>query len=124
MNTLKTTWFFILLLSVPTVFASNLGFLHQAAPIADFNSEDVKIMEDTIQTALNEKKDGEKLAWKNDKTNHSGLINPLSSFIKDEMKCREVRIVNKSQKRIAQNNFKYCKQDDQWVLMKFKDEGK
>jgi len=106
-------------LIVTMTSASNLYFLTEAAPIADFNKEDVKIMEDTIQQALNKKKDGEKLAWKNEKTSNSGLVNPLSSYAEDKKECRKVRIVNKSNKRIAQNNFKFCKKDDVWDLIKF-----
>ena len=122
MNRIRIIAAVFAVLAVSTVSASNLNFLHDAAPISDFNRQDVKIMEDTIQKALNEIKDGEKLAWTNEKTKHSGLVNPLSSYTKDGMECRKVRIVNKSKKRIAQNNFKYCKQDDIWVLMRFKKE--
>ncbi len=105
-------------LIVTSASASNLSFLNDAAPIADFNKDDVEIMENTIQKALNEIKDGEKLAWKNEKTSHSGLVNPLSSYITDKKECREVRIVNKSKKRIAQNNFKFCKENETWILIK------
>jgi len=119
MNRIAITLISFLVVTVAS--ASNLSFLNEA-PIADFNKDDVKIMEDTIQKALNGVKDGEKLAWKNEKTGHSGLVNPLSSYTKDKKECREVRIVNKSKKRIAQNNFKFCKDDDTWILIKFKKE--
>jgi len=113
--TLTLVAFFVTTL---TLSASNLNFLHDAAPISDFTKQDVEMMEDTIQKALNEKKDGEKLAWKNEKTNHSGLVNPLSSYSENEMECRKVRIVNKSKQRIAQNNFRFCRKDGVWVLIK------
>jgi len=109
---------------VAVTFASNLSFLHDSTPISDFNKEDVKLMEEAIEKALNEKKDGEKLAWINEKTKHSGLVNPLSSFSENATECRRVRIVNKSKNWIGENEFKYCKQDGTWVLIKFKKDEK
>ena len=120
MNRFKIAFVLLSFLGAAVVSAANINFLHEAAPISDFNKDDVKIMEDTIQKALNEKKDGEKLAWINEKTTHSGLVNPLSSYTKDKVDCRKVRIVNKSKKKIAQNNFEFCKENDTWILMKFK----
>ena len=42
-----------------SALASNFNFLHEAAPMSDFNKEDMELFKATIQTALNEKKDGE-----------------------------------------------------------------
>ena len=120
MKAIRTVLILFSFFMMAATYASNLNFLHDAAPISDFTKQDVKMMEDSIQKALNEKKDGEKLAWKNEKTNNSGLVNPLSCFTEDGNECRKVRIVNKSSKRIAQNNFKFCKKEDIWVLMKLK----
>jgi len=96
--------------------AMNLNFLHEAAPIADFNKKDLNLMDEAIEKALNEKRDGEKLAWKNKESSHSGLVNPLSTYSESEIICRTVRIVNKSSKRIAQNNFKFCKEGGEWIM--------
>lgn len=104
------------LLKLSIVFASNLSFL-DSAPISDFTPADTKMFEDAIQTALNDKKDGEKLAWKNEKTGVSGLLNPLSSFKENDTQCRNLRIVNRSKNKIAQSKFKFCKKNDKWVAI-------
>ncbi|MGD8926106.1 MAG: hypothetical protein PVG20_04615 [Thioalkalispiraceae bacterium] len=108
---------FLMFFMVSVVSASNFNFLHESAPIADFNKDDIKMFNEAIQQALNEKKDGEKLAWKNEKTDNSGLVNPLSTYITDKSECRTVRIVNKSKKNIAESKYKFCKQDDKWVAV-------
>jgi len=117
MKIFRTVLLLISFTIVVETSAMNLNFLYEAAPIADFNEQDIKLMENAIEKALNEKRDGEKLAWKNDESSHSGLVNPLSTYSESEIICRTVRIVNKSSKRIAQNNFKFCKEGDVWILM-------
>ena len=97
--------------------ACSATFLHEAAPISDFNDADMQMFKDAIQKALNEKKDGEKLAWKNDKTGHSGLVNPLQTLDSEADECRNVRIINKSKKNIAETHFTFCKQDGTWVAV-------
>ena len=95
--------------------ASNFNFLHEAAPISDFNKEDMALFKAAIQKALNEKKDGEKLAWKNDKTGSSGLVNPILTLENHTSECRNARIVNKSRKNIAESKFTFCKRDGTWI---------
>jgi len=114
---LRTILFFTTLLIIPVVGASNFNFLHQATPISDFKKEDKKIFMETIQQALNEKKDGERLAWQNEKTGNSGLVNPLLTLDKKDGECRNVRIINKSKKNIAESWFKFCKTDGKWVAV-------
>lgn len=97
--------------------ASNYNFLKDAAPIADFNKADIEMLKQTIQEALDTKKDGEKLAWKNEKTGNAGLVNPLQTLDKENGECRHVRIVNRSKKNIAESKFKFCKQDGNWTAI-------
>ena len=106
-----------LLLSAAVCHASNYNFLKDAAPIADFTKEDMALFKQTIQEALNDKKDGEKQAWKNDKTGNAGLVNPLMTLDKKDGECRHVRIMNRSKKNIAESKFKFCKQDGKWVAV-------
>lgn len=111
---LRAIFIFISLFSISGAFASNFNFLHQATPIADFNKEDKRMFLDTIQKALNEKKDGERLAWKNEKSGNSGLINPTQTV---EDNCRNTRIINRSKTKIAESRFKFCKTDGKWVAV-------
>lgn len=114
---LRTVLTIAALFTASGVFASNYNFLHDAAPIADFKDTDIEMFQTAIQKALNEKKDGEKLAWKNKKTGNSGLVNPILTLDDDLVNCRNVRIINKSKKNIAESRFKFCKQDGRWVAI-------
>ena len=97
--------------------ASNYNFLKDAAPIADFKKDDVEILQQTIQDALNNMKDGEKLAWSNDKTGNAGLVNPVLTLDSNEGECRQVRIVNRSKQNIAESMFKFCKLNGKWIAI-------
>lgn len=102
---------------IPAAYASNFTFL-ETAPIAEFTPADTAMFENAIDTALNEKKDGEKLAWKNEKTGVSGLVNPLSTYEKNGTTCRKLRIVNRAKNKIAESVYKFCKKDGEWVAIR------
>ena len=102
----------LLLITSQVLIASNLNFLNESAPAYHFSDEDFKILMTSIQKALNEKKDGEKLAWKNEKTGHAGLVNPLDTTLENNLKCRNTRLINRANKKIAKTVFKFCKQPD------------
>lgn len=104
------------LLNLSAAVASNLRFL-ESAPIADFTSADTKLFEEAVQSALNNKKDGEKLTWKNEKSGNSGLVNPLSTFTEKGLQCRNLRIVNRSSTKIAETKFKFCKKEGKWLVV-------
>lgn len=103
---------FLLLSTFQVIAAPNLGFLNESSPAFHFNEVDFDILVKTVQKALNEKKDGEKLAWENKKTGHAGLVNPLNTTIEKGVSCRMLRIVNRAGKRISQTQYKFCKQPD------------
>jgi surface antigen len=106
-----------LLLAIPAANASNFDFLHDTTPISDFTKEDSELFWNAIITALDTKKDGEKLAWKNDKSGNSGLVNPISSYKENETECRTVRIVNRTAKNISESKYEFCKRDGKWVAI-------
>lgn len=91
-------------------YASNLRFLNESAPAFHYTDEDFTILWSTVQKALNEKTDGEKLAWKNPNTGHTGLVNPLNTFKENGITCRKTRLVNKAKDKIAETHYKLCKQ--------------
>jgi len=82
------------------------------SPIESFTKEDISMMMDNVYKALDTKKDGEKLAWQNEKTGNSGLANPLSTFKQDGLKCRNLRIINRSKKQIVESKYDLCKVED------------
>ena len=113
----RIAYFFTLMLIVTASHASNFRFLENT-PIAEFTPADTAMFENAIMTALEEKKDGEKLAWKNEETGVSGLVNPLSTYKKDDTTCRQIRIVNRAKNKIAESIYKFCKKDDEWVAIR------
>jgi len=97
--------------------AASHGYL-KGAPIASFTSEDTAMMENTIFKALDTLKDGEKLAWKNDKTGNSGLVNPIKSYQNDNQPCRTVRVINRSKQSISETTYDFClSPDKEWKLV-------
>ena len=106
-----------ILMQSPIIYAVNPSFLHDITPISDFTKEDSEMFWNAITSALDTKKDGEKLAWKNDKSGNSGLVNPLSSFQEGDTQCRNLRIINRSQKHIAESKYKFCKREGKWVAI-------
>lgn len=102
----------LILATSQTLIASNLNFLNESSPAYHFSDEDFKILMTSIQKALNEKKDGEKLRWKNEKNGHAGLVNPLDTTVENKLKCRNTRFINRANKKIAKTVFKFCKQPD------------
>ena len=107
----------VISLSSASLYAANPSFLFDSTPIADFTQEDGDMFWNAITTALDSKKDGEKLAWKNDKTGNSGLVNPISTYRDGDQECRNLRVINRSKKYIAESLYKFCKKEDKWVAM-------
>ncbi len=97
--------------------AASPNFLHDVTPISDFTKEDTELFWNAITNALDTKKDGEKLAWQNDKTGNSGLVNPLNTYQEENSQCRDLRIVNRSKKHIAESKYKFCNRDGSWVAI-------
>ena len=87
-------------------------------PISSFTDDDMTLMSDNVFKALETAKDGEKFAWENKKTGHSGLANPLKTYKQEGLNCRTVRIVNRAKKQIAESKYEVCKvKDNSWKIM-------
>ena len=106
----------LLLGSIALSEASNLRFLDRTAPIRFFTEEDTRLFKQTLVQALNETRDGEKLAWKNTNTGAAGFIQPtLTAEILGQL-CREVRVVNHANNQTAQSQWTFCKLGDTWEM--------
>ena len=113
----QTIIFMSIFLLTPLLYAASPNFLHDVTPISDFTKEDSELFWNAVTEALDSKEDGEKLAWKNEKSGNSGLVNPLSTYQEAESQCRNLRIVNRSKKHIAESKYKFCKQNGKWVAI-------
>lgn len=86
-------------------------------PGAKFNSEDIALMKAQVFAALKSEKEGEPLAWKNDKTGASGTVVPLNHLTWNGLECRRLRIANAFQGQTAQGVYKFCqKPPGTWKL--------
>ncbi|MFV2061328.1 MAG: RT0821/Lpp0805 family surface protein [Gammaproteobacteria bacterium] len=87
-------------------------------PISSFTDDDMRLLRDTAYQALEELKDGEKKAWNNEKSGNSGLLNPLKTYQKDGRLCRTLRVINRSQKKIAELKLEVCEiEEDTWKIL-------
>ena len=105
----------VLILYSSMLFAANPRFLHDITPISDFTPEDSELFWNAVTNALDNVKDGEKLAWQNEKSGNSGLVNPLSTYQEADTQCRDLRIVNRSKTHSAESKYKFCNTDGKWV---------
>ena len=97
-------------------FAFNYRDLRNA-PIASFNDDDIDMMMETFQHAMENNDDGALTEWRNEKTGHYGTVTPLDTFQQDGRTCRRVKIANYADSenhRITQ--LKYCKMDNTWQI--------
>lgn len=68
--------------------------LGEAKPFDRLAADDIKLANDTKQKALETRRDGEPLAWRNVKTGNSGSITPVRTFMTEAgVFCREYREV-------------------------------
>lgn len=106
----------LLSVSVVTAQASNLRFLDRTAPMRYFTEQDVRIFERALLSALDNVRDGHKLAWKNQNTGAAGFIQPMvTAEILGDL-CREVRVVNSANNQTAQSRWTFCKVGETWRM--------
>lgn len=101
------------------VQALDLTFLDQA-PIRFFNDEDLKLLSDAADKALDEAKDGEDVSWSNDQTGSSGTITPVRSFTRQGKDCRRLSVVSLARQATrgsATSNVDFCEVDGTWRIL-------
>ena len=97
----------------------DLAFLDQA-PIRFFNDADLKLLSDAADRALGSAKDGETVAWSNERTGNSGTLTPTRSFSWDGHDCRQLEIVNLAEQATrgaATSRMDFCKIDGVWKIL-------
>lgn len=85
------------------------------APIAHFNREDVSLLMQAANAALNEAADGEVREWRNPKTGSAGTVKPLKTTDDQKGTCRTVAFSTSYQHLAASSQTVLCKQaNGQW----------
>jgi hypothetical protein len=105
---------FLLLISTATN-AANLGFLNNS-PASMYNKDDITLMDQTINKALNELSDKEKLDWNNPKTTASGSVfvsNTHKTKVEQAvLTCRDVNLVNQAKNQKRNTKLTFCKDNE------------
>lgn len=106
--------------------AALLGPAHAAGEVAalkdsvasKFRAADLALMKASVAQALKADKDGETLAWKNDRSPASGAVTPLDRHSWQGMDCRRLRIVNTHGRLTEQGVYRFCeKPASGWKLV-------
>jgi hypothetical protein len=93
--------------------ASNYNFLNQS-PISYFDQDDTTLMTDNVNTALNSARDGQKVTWRNPKTDAWGFAIPLHSTTKNGVRCRYIKILNSARRVSEDSRYLFCKIHGEW----------
>ena len=99
-----------------SAFALNFSFLNDS-PVESFNKADRQLQDAAADKALDSVANGKKLSWTNAKTGNGGFVQPLSTFKRDGMICRNLKIFNQDYKnRTDEYVFLFCKYRDGWKM--------
>lgn len=87
-------------------------------PSSKFNEADYALMKARVDEALKAEKDGETLAWKNDKSGALGAVTPVNRLTWNDLPCRRLRIVNTYGSTTGRGVYKFCeKPPGRWKLV-------
>jgi surface antigen len=70
---------------------SNLLFLKDS-PLARFNTDDLRLLQEAGQHVLDSQETAPSRAWRNDKTRHSGRVTLVQRFAFDGRDCGRLRV--------------------------------
>jgi hypothetical protein len=104
--------FALFLVAIGPVSANNLRSLDDSV-LAKFNDEDVRLMQQAIDTALESTDDGKKVEWKNDKTESRGAVSPSAG---NRGGCRLLQLENWHKESVDRSKFQFCKVDGKWKI--------
>jgi 17 kDa outer membrane surface antigen len=99
-----------------TVYASNHSFLGNSA-MSFFSKEDWKLSKTAQDEALNQLKDGARLAWKNPKTGSHGIFLPMHTIHANGSVCRDMQIIHSANLVNDKATYRFCKLNNQWKIV-------
>ena len=107
----------LLLLAPLTAFSLNFSFLNNTAS-QEFDNQDWKLFDAAFHAAMTNTPDGKKKTWSNPATGNHGYLQPLSSTKKDNIPCRNLKIVSYAKTIQLPDNytFMFCKKGGDWQV--------
>jgi surface antigen len=119
-NRVTAAFFAVSAASAPALVQGlNLTFLDQA-PMRFFNEEDLKLLSDASDQALDEATDGESVDWSNESTGNSGSLTPVNSFTRQGKDCRRLEVISQATKATrgsARTLVDFCKVGGAWKIL-------
>ena len=92
--------------------------LTEGMPFTKFSDEDRALMMARVNQALQAEKEGDPLAWKNDKSPASGSVTALNRVEWNGLQCRRLQIYNVYGDKKAIGVYKFCeKPAGKWKLV-------
>lgn len=79
----RVTVFLVAAMAAGAASAAGFGFLAET-PMARFNGDDMRMMNEAVERALAASELGARIAWANDATRSSGEVTPLRAFERQE----------------------------------------
>ena len=110
------TLLILLFLFNGNLLATIMSFLKNA-PISEYSSEELDIMEKNIYKALDTLADGETREWQSSNPKNNGKVTIIKTLKNTEKNCRQAEIINKTTVQKGTINFIFCKnKNDQWKI--------
>jgi surface antigen len=86
-------------------------------PLSQFNADDNKLFQAALDKALADGRDGEAIAWKNQRTPAAGVVTPQKTYQSGAMKCRDLLIANSYKTLKGEAVHTFCQDGvGQWKL--------
>ncbi len=82
--------------------------------MSQFTDADAKLYMAAQNKALNTKRDGVKITWKNPESGAYGYMIPMRTIREKGILCRNLLIFNNAKGMTGQSTFKFCKINNQW----------
>ena len=94
-----------------TAIAQNIGFLSKG-PVAYLNDDDKALLSETLNQALEDSDDDERVTWENPKLGHNGWIEILDTHEDYDTTCRTIRTHTSAAGREGGGIYRLCRADD------------
>lgn len=112
----RVTVFLVAAMAAGAASAAGFGFLAET-PMARFNGDDMRMMNEAVERALAASELGARIAWANDATRSSGEVTPLRAFERQGRPCRELRVVNRHRSLENSGVYTMCRDDGGWTFV-------
>lgn len=99
-----------------TAYGLNNSFLGNSA-MSFFSKEDWSLSRTAQDQALEQIKDGARLAWKNPKTGSHGIFLPTHTMHANGAVCRDMQIIHSANLVNDKATYRFCKLNNQWKIV-------